>query len=145
MSDSRLPIDHVGWDLARGARAWKAAFVRRMVARGHGWMAEARGNLIEHIGRQGSAQNDIVRAAGTTKQAVQQSLDALVADGVVERAPDPADARRNLVRFTAAGLRALRDADAVKLDIERKLAKRLGAETLARLKAALRDLDAAFD
>jgi DNA-binding MarR family transcriptional regulator len=140
MSDFPPPLDHVGWDLARAGRAWKAAFVRAMAARGHTWIAEGRGSLVEHIGRSGAAQNDIVRASGISKQAVQQGLDALAADGVIERVPDPEDARRNVVRFTKAGLRALRDADSVKLEIERRLVRRLGEPGLTRLKAALKDV-----
>jgi DNA-binding MarR family transcriptional regulator len=67
----------------------------------------------------------------------------LAAEGVLERVPDPTDARRNLVRFTPKGLAALRDANGVKRDIERSYARTLGPEGFARLRAALRAINEA--
>lgn len=131
------PIDHIGWGLSRAARAWKRRFVRRMVVRGYPWYGEARGTLIQHIGRQGIAQAALPRRAGMTKQAVQQLLDELCADGVVERVADPDDARRKLVRFTRAGLDALRAADEVKRSIEGDIRAAIGAEELDSLKSTL--------
>lgn len=136
-------LDHIGLDLTAAARGWRRRLGAEMAARGHAWLAEARGGLVEHIGREGTSQLELTGRAGMSKQAVQQHLDDLAADGVLERVPDPADARRNLVRFTPLGLAALRDANAVKRDIERSYARILGAEGLARLRAALRAIAAA--
>jgi DNA-binding MarR family transcriptional regulator len=132
------PIDHVGLDLVLAARAWRRRLATAMAERGHAWLAEGRGALIEHIGRSGVGQLELTRRAGLTKQAVQQHLDELVADGVVERAPDPSDGRRNLVRFTAKGLAALAEANDVKRNIEQDYVRALGRRTFDELRAALR-------
>jgi DNA-binding MarR family transcriptional regulator len=136
-------LDHIGLDLTHAARAWRRRLGAAMVARGHAWLAEGRGALVEHIGREGTSQLELTRRAGMSKQAVQQHLDELAADGVLERVPDPADARRNLVRFTKRGLAALRDANDAKREIERDYVRLLGAKGVARLRAALRTVAAA--
>ena len=135
-------IDHIGWDLWRATEAWKQRFTREMVTRGHSWYGEARGALIRHIDRNGIAQSALAERAGMTKQAVQQHLDDLVEDGVVERKVDPGDARRKLIGFTAAGRRALADANDVKREIERDYLRVIGkpdAEALQRALCAIID------
>jgi DNA-binding MarR family transcriptional regulator len=134
--------DHVGILLWEAATAWKRRFTREMVAAGHPWFAEARGALLRHIGRDGASQGTIAARAGLTKQAVQQHVDALVADGVALRADDPADARRRIVRLTAAGRAALDEGDRIKARLEADLARRLGDERLAALRAMLEEVAA---
>lgn len=129
--------DHVGILLWDAAGAWHARFVAAMVAAGHPWFGEARGTLLRHIGREGAPQGELAARAGLTKQAVQQHVDALAVDGIVERTPDPADARRKQVRLTPAGRAALADGDRIKGEIEAAYAARLGVERLAALRAAL--------
>ncbi|WP_366664091.1 MarR family winged helix-turn-helix transcriptional regulator [Mesorhizobium sp.] len=82
------------------------------------------------------------RRAAISKQAVQQLLDGLEAEGVLERLPDPRDGRGKLVRYTRKGLDALRDGDRIKLQIERGYVDRIGRERFAALMDALRALDA---
>jgi len=131
------PLDHIGWDLWRASHAWKKLFTEGMVKRGHGWFAEARGNLIHLIGPAGARQSDIVQKSQLTKQAVQQFIDELEEDGIVSRHPDPSDARARMIKFTAKGLRALEDANAVKRELETSYARLLGKSELGRLKATL--------
>ena len=69
-----------------------------MAARGHGWMAEARGAVVGHLRPGGMSQSVLPAAMGISKQAVQQLVDELVAEGIVERIPDPADGRGKIVR-----------------------------------------------
>ncbi|MEL6678418.1 MAG: MarR family winged helix-turn-helix transcriptional regulator [Pseudomonadota bacterium] len=142
MSLSERPelLDHVGWRLHLAYARWKTLFAERMVARGCPWMGEARGALLQHIGADGVSQNVLVARSGLTKQAVQQHLDALVADGIVARLPDPKDARKKRVRLTAKGIEGQHIANAVKLEIEEVFAETLGPEGFAALKAALGEI-----
>jgi DNA-binding MarR family transcriptional regulator len=133
-------IDHVGWDLWRASAAWKARFVAGMVVQGHAWFSEARANLLGCLDRGGTRQADLVARLGTTKQAVQQLVDELVAGGILMRVADPADGRGRIVRFTATGLAALADANKVKRRIEAEYRALLGARRFAELSAALRRL-----
>lgn len=130
-------IEHIGWDLWRVTQGWKQRFNTEMVARGYAWFGEARGSLIQHIGRNGIPQNELVLRAGMTKQAVQQQLDDLVRDGAVERTSDPKDARKKLVRFTDIGFEAMSAANDVKRGIEAEYQDLIGKDALDALKAAL--------
>lgn len=130
-------IEHIGWDLWRVTQGWKQRFNAEMVAHGYAWFGEARGNLIQHIGRNGAPQNELVLRAGMTKQAVQQQLDDLVLDGAVERISDPNDARKKLVRFTAVGFEAMSAANDVKRSIEAEYQGLIGKDALDAFKAAL--------
>ncbi|QPC94608.1 MarR family winged helix-turn-helix transcriptional regulator [Mesorhizobium sp. INR15] len=133
--------DHVGWRLWQASRAWQAEFTAAMRAAGHGWFTEARAGLMGHIPRGGMRQSALIERSAISKQAVQQLLDGLEADGVVERLPDPRDGRGKLVRYTSKGLDALRDGDKIKLGIEQAYAARLGPGRFTALMDALRTLD----
>ncbi|TIO73385.1 MAG: winged helix-turn-helix transcriptional regulator [Mesorhizobium sp.] len=134
--------DHVGWRLWQASRAWQAEFAAAMRAAGHAWFSEARAGLLGHIPRNGTRQSALIERAAISKQAVQQLLDGLEAEGVLERLPDPRDGRGKLVRYTRKGLDALRDGDRIKLQIERGYVDRIGRERFAALMDALRALDA---
>ena len=78
-------LDHAGWRLWRVSRQWKACFDAGMRARGYPWFGEARSNVIGYLERSGLPQSELVKRMGLSKQAVQQLVDELVADGIVER------------------------------------------------------------
>ncbi len=134
------PIDHIGWDLWQAAAVWQSRFQSDMVAAGHAWFAEARGGVLAHLDRTGNRQSDVATRMGVSKQAVQQLVDGLVADGVVERRADPTDARARWVVLTARGRAVHADADRIKRAIESEWQKRLGKSAFAALRRALRDI-----
>ena len=132
--------DHIGWTLWRATSAWRKDFVAAMAAAGHGWFAQARGNILVHIGPSGIRQGDLAEKAGLTKQAVQQFVDDLVQDGIVMRTQDDTDARARRVRLTPAGEAAMRDADQIKLQIETRWRNLLGDAGFDQLDSALRQV-----
>jgi DNA-binding MarR family transcriptional regulator len=132
------PPDHIGWTLWRAAQVWRREFTEAMVAAGHDWFGQARGNLMVHIGPGGVRQSDLVDRARLTKQAVQQFLDELETDGILTRIPDKSDARARHVMLTEAGLSAMRDADRIKAKIEARWRDQLGSADFDRLDALLR-------
>ncbi|MEZ4261403.1 MAG: MarR family transcriptional regulator [Polyangiaceae bacterium] len=133
-------LDHIGWLLWRAARDWKRELDEGMVEMGYAWATEARANVLPHVGRAGIAQSELSGRMGVSKQAVQQLLDELVADGIVERKPDPTDRRGRLVVLTAAGRKFVADANVVKLRIEASYRARLGERRFAQLTRALQAL-----
>jgi DNA-binding MarR family transcriptional regulator len=139
LDDEALPalIDHVGWRLWRLARLWKVEFDAAMAARGHSWMAEARGAVVGQLRPGGRSQSALPAALGISKQAVQQLVDELVADGIVERVPDPEDGRGKIVRLLPKGIKAIADGNAVKLEIEARYRAEVGADRFAVLNATL--------
>lgn len=136
--------DHVGWSLWRLSELWKSQFDRAMVEIGHAWFAEARGNVVRHLGPRGLAQSKLTLRMGLTKQAVQQLLDELVRDGVIERKPDPSDKRGKLIVLTQMGLRALHDANRIKKRIEKDYEKLIGPRKFGVLMKTLDELAAAL-
>ena len=134
------PPDHIGWTLWRAAQAWRGEFAAAMVAAGHPWYAQARGNLVQHIGPAGIRQGDLAPRAGLTKQAVQQFVDELVADGILARVPEKTDARARRVELTQAGRKAMQDADRIKLEIQSRWTARLGDDGFGQLDRLLRRL-----
>ncbi len=141
LDDNSYPpvVDHVGWRLWQVNELWKAQLDSIMTGKGHLWFAEARGNIVRHLGPRGLPQTLLAARMGLSKQAVQQLLDELVADGIVERKLSPGDNRSNLVVFTAKGLKAMHDANEAKRLIEARCKKLLGAE---KFKAFMRALEA---
>ena len=144
LDDNSFPplIDHAGWRLARLFRQWKIEFDAEMVALGHGFMAEARGAVIGHLRPAGAPQAAIATSLGISKQAVQQLVDELEAEGVVSRIPNPEDARGKLVILTARGAEAIREGNRVKRQIEQRYRERLGE---ARFNAFMDALDRLYD
>jgi DNA-binding MarR family transcriptional regulator len=132
--------DHIGWTLWQATLAWRKDFVLAMVAAGHGWFAQARGNILVYIGPSGIRQGDLAEKAGLTKQAVQQFVDDLVQDGIVMRTPDETDARARRVSLTPQGEAAMRDADRIKLQIEARWRDHLGDEAFSTLETILHRL-----
>lgn len=139
------PPDHIGWTLWRAAQVWRGEFTRAMVEAGHDWFGQARANLLPHIGPSGLRQGDLVARARLTKQAVQQFVDELVADGILMRIPDPTDARARRIMLTDKGLAALHDADRIKARIEARWRDRIGSAAFAAMDQALRAIVEAAD
>ena len=93
--------------------------------------------LFAHIDLGGTRLTEIARRAGVTKQAVGQLVDELVARGMVERQPDPTDARAQRVCFTDQGLEQLVAGIDVLDELELELGGDAGAMTLDRLRRDL--------
>ena len=134
-------LDHVGVRLWQATQRWKRELDEGLAAMGYPWAMEARANVIMHVGRSGIRQSELVRRMGLSKQAVQQLLDELAADGIIERKPDPGDRRGKLIVFTGAGRKLLADANVVKQGIEESYRAALGNGRFRQLMQMLKDLD----
>ena len=133
-------IDHVGWRVWRLARQWKEEFDGEMLRRGYPWITEARGAIIGQLRPRGLPQSALTVALGVSKQAVQQFVDDLVAEGAVERVADPDDGRGKIVRLTARGMASITEGNAVKRAIEKRYRKLVGAERFAVMQEVLDEL-----
>lgn len=70
-------------------------------------------HITRHLSLRGARLVDLAEAAGMSKQAMGNLVDQCEAWGLVQREPDPHDARARRVCFTSAGLdwlRAFREA-----------------------------------
>lgn len=135
-------IDHIGILLWTAALDWRTRMRQDMVARGYPWHGEARGEVLAHVGPSGTPQSDLPERMGLTKQAVQQLIDQLVADGVVAREPDPLDKRARRIVLTELGRKDFAERNRVKRAIEDEYRAKLGEKRYDRLARALRRLTA---
>lgn len=133
-------LEHIGWDLVRAARVWTSEFTDEVVAAGHPWFAEARGQLVQHIGPNGVDQGALAERSGLTKQAVAQHLDVLEAEGLIVRENVASDSRRRRVVWTDLGRTALRDIDSAKSKVEARIRRRLGTVRFTALREGLQAL-----
>ncbi len=88
---------------------------------------------------------DLAAAEGVRAPTMTRIVDLLVAEGDVERIPDPADGRACLVRATEAGSRVLSGSRTAKSRLLIERLSRLSPEALATIVAALPALESLWD
>lgn len=110
--------------------------------RGHPGARPAHGFAMQAIGPDGATASDIGRRLGISKQAAGKTVDRLIALGYAERATDPADARRRLVRLTAHGHDMLARSAAIFDRLRAQWADTLGEQQLRALEDGLRTVAA---
>jgi len=93
--------------------------------------------LLPHIDLEGTRMSDLAERLGVSKQAVTQLVDELESFGVVERVPDPEDARARRVCFTARGRAGFFEGLATLRELERELGRAIGEQPLAELRSTL--------
>jgi DNA-binding MarR family transcriptional regulator len=93
--------------------------------------------LFPHLDFEGIRLTELAARVGTTKQAVGQLVDDLVALGMVERIADPADKRAKRVRFSRRGHAALIQGLDILRGLERELADAIGRRRMRDLHATL--------
>jgi DNA-binding MarR family transcriptional regulator len=131
---------HIGRYLHRAARAFNNRALEKLRARGHEKLGLVHMNLLPHLDLDGTRLTMLAERVGSTKQAVGQLVDELVARGYIERNPDPSDGRGTLVCFTETGWQFLADAQTIKLEIESEYQIALGATTWKNLNKSLQAL-----
>ena len=109
-----------------------------LAERGHPDMRPAYGFAMQAIGVRGASASEIGRRLGVSKQAAGKTVDRLAALGYVERADDPQDARRKLIRLTPHGIDSLSQSAEIFDRLRARWEAQLGAERLQQLEASLR-------
>jgi len=89
---------------------------------------------------QGSRLTDVAERARLTKQAVGEAVAELERLGYVERAPDPADGRAKIIKFTERGREAALTGRRLFAEIEDEWAERFGEERIADMRAAAEEI-----
>ena len=109
-----------------------------LARQGHPELRPAHGFVLQAVGAAGTTASDLGQRLGVSKQAAGKTVDRLVALGYLERADDPADARRTLVRMTAKGHDGLRRSAVVFDELRDRWAATLGPERVAAIEDDLR-------
>ena len=121
----RVLIDELHGELAR---------------QGHPDMRPMHGFVFQAIGPGGTTAAELGRRLGISKQAAGKAVDTLERLGYLERGPDPADARRKVVRLTGRAVDALELSARIFDDLRARWAEILGAERLRAMEADLRQV-----
>ena len=109
-----------------------------LARQGHPELRPAHGFVLQAVGVDGTTASELGHRLGVSKQAAGKTVDRLVALGYLERADDPADARRKLVRMTDKGIDGLRRSAVIFDALRERWVTRLGAERVAALEDDLR-------
>jgi len=109
-----------------------------LAEQGHPDVRPAYGFALQAIGLGGATASEIGRRLGVSKQAAGKTVDKLAQLGYVERADDPADARRKVVRLTGRGIDSLRRSAAIFEKLREEWAGILGADRVRALETDLR-------
>jgi DNA-binding MarR family transcriptional regulator len=109
-----------------------------LARQGHPNLRPLHGFVLQAVGADGTTATDLGQRLGISKQAAGKTVDRLVALGYLERADDPRDARRKVVRPTPRGLDALRRSAAVFDQLRQRWVGALGADRVAALEDDLR-------
>ncbi|MDI3417100.1 MarR family winged helix-turn-helix transcriptional regulator [Streptomyces sp. B-S-A12] len=113
-----------------------------LARQGHPGIRPAHGFALQAIGLgpDAASTSEVGRRLGVSKQAAGKTVDRLVELGYAERADDPADARRKLVRLTSRGRDALARSAAIFDELRADWAATLGERRLGELEGALRQV-----
>jgi len=134
----RRKKDSVGQLLFRCARLFNEAALDRMRDEmGVAGIRASHTSLFPFIELEGTRLTDLAARLGVSKQAAGQLVEDLEKMGVLERAPDPADGRAKLVRFSARGRRGLLEGLAVLRRMEAELSARLASGDMEQLHGIL--------
>ncbi len=135
-------VDPPGYELPlllfAGFRSLIDALHAELSERGHPEVRPAHGFALQAIGPAGASASEIGRRLGVSKQAAGKTVDRLAVLGYVERAGDPADARRKLIRLTPRGLDVLSLSAEIFDRLRAGWVEQLGAPNVAAMESSLR-------
>lgn len=109
-----------------------------LARQGHPDLRPLHGFVLQAVGAEGTTASELGQRLGVTKQAAGKTVDRLVALDYLERADDPRDARRKLVRLTPRGIDGLRRSAVIFDELRQRWADTLGADRVAALEDDLR-------
>ncbi|MBQ0862684.1 MULTISPECIES: MarR family winged helix-turn-helix transcriptional regulator [Streptomyces] len=134
MHDSRRQLPQL---LTEARRWFEDGLLAALEAAGAAPVSPTQAQLFSVLDEAGTTVSELARRMGVTRQTAHQAVHSLVAAGLLEQVPDPASARRRLIRRTQEGARVHARAERVLAALEGRLAERIGAEQVAALRAAL--------
>ncbi|MGW5263586.1 MarR family winged helix-turn-helix transcriptional regulator [Microbispora sp. NPDC004025] len=109
-----------------------------LARQGHPHARPMHGFVMQAIGTEGTTAVDLGRTLGVSKQAAGKTIETLERIGYVERARDPRDTRRKIVRLTPSGLDMLLRSARIFDDLRARWAAVIGDERLRELETDLR-------
>ncbi|HTV21493.1 MAG TPA: MarR family transcriptional regulator [Polyangiaceae bacterium] len=103
-------------------------------------LTAARWHVLSAVSGAPAPAAQVARAIGLTRQAVQQTADALEAEGLIQYRANPNHKRAKLIEATAIGRQRLAAVEARQIAWANRLGKRLGRATLQSMSNGVRAL-----
>ena len=138
-----MPTDRsdIGYLLAVASRRWNEILERRFAEAGFTEVRASYGALLIPLFEEdGMRMRELARRARLSKQTVTTMTRLLERDGLLERRPDPDDARATRLFLTTRARSFQPVAEAVLGELHRRVTRTLGKEPAAQLKSSLRVL-----
>lgn len=130
--------DDLGKLLDQATHAWHQTLRDVLAGQGPASAFGAGAAVLEQLSAGALPQTQLTARLGLSKQAVQQLLDALAADGLVVRTPDAVDRRIKHAQLTPAGAAAAKARHEARAALEMQTRERLGKKQFKRLRKSLR-------
>ena len=111
----------------RANRALQADMVQTGHRRGHPELKPAHNSVFATLAEEGSRAADMAVRAGITRQSMGEVIREMVALGILEMRPDPADRRAKLVTYSEHGLAVAADGYGHLVELEQRFAAEFGA------------------
>ncbi|HET7855330.1 MAG TPA: MarR family transcriptional regulator [Gaiellaceae bacterium] len=136
----RLTRDNVGFLLAKASQRWNELLHERFAAAGYPEVRPAYGSLLIPLYEEdGLQQGELGRRARLSKQTMTTMARALEGAGLVERRPDPEDARATRLYLTRRAREFRPVAEEILAELDERVSESLPVRT-GTLKRALRML-----
>jgi DNA-binding MarR family transcriptional regulator len=135
--------EDLGYLLAKASQRWNELLAEAFAAAGFPDVRPAYGSvLIPLYEEDGLRMGELARRAHLSKQTMTELVRRLERDGLVERRPDPADARASLVSLSSRSrsFRPVAEATLARLDADARAL--LGVRRVEELRRALGELAA---
>ncbi len=140
-ADGALGRDDLGFLLAKASQRWNELLAERFAAAGYADVRPSYGSVLLPLYEEnGLRMGQLARRARLSKQTMTTMIRRLENDGLVERRPDPGDARASLIFLTARSRRFKPVAAATLRELDKLARRRLSGERLAAVRDALRQL-----
>jgi len=138
---SPVDRDDLGFLLAKATQHWNELLAERFAAWGYGEVSPSYGSVLLPLYEEdGLRMGELAFRARLSKQTMTQMIARLERDKLVARRADPGDGRATLIYLTARARQFEPVAAAVLAELDRLVKRRLGAEQVAVLKDAMREL-----
>ena len=133
--------DDLGFLLAKATQRWNELLADRFAAAGFGDVRPSYGSVLLPLYEEdGLRMGELSRRARLSKQTMTEMIRRLERDGLIERRPDPSDARASLIFLTARSRGFEPVAAGVLAELDRLVRRQLEPRRVAELKATLVEL-----
>jgi len=131
--------DDIGFLLAKATQRWNELLAERFSAAGYADVRPSYGSVLLPLYEEnGLRMGELARRARLSKQTMTTMIRRLEDDGLVDRRPDPTDARASLVFLTGRSRRFEPVAERTLRALDMRVRRRLGTPHLSSTKNALR-------